>query len=265
MRLAFRRGCAALECLRGLYVPIGGKEEIAAYYAAITSLDDQVGRLLATLKETGADENTIILFTSDHGDMLGDHGLRRKRKPHDESARVPGIIRWPGRVPAGRTVDTLFSHVDMAPTLLSLAGLEVPKTMQGADLSRVALGETTAGPDAVLLQIFVPFNPDGIAKPWRGIITADCTYARSEDEPWVLFDDKSDPAQMKNLALDPAHSALREKLDAQLAALMQKHGDAWSFNSNELVEEGGRLYRHQTFYTLDEYRTWAAANPDKAK
>lgn len=136
-------------------VPLGGLEEIAAYYAAITALDDQVGRLMTTLRESGLDENTIVLFTSDHGDMLGSHGLRRKRKPHDESARVPGILRWPARIPKGRVVETLFSHVDMAPTLLALAGLPVPRIMQGTDLSRVALGETTDGPDAVLLQIFV--------------------------------------------------------------------------------------------------------------
>lgn len=251
--------------LASRFVPVGGKEEIAAYYAAITAIDDQVGRLLATLKETGADENTIILFTSDHGDMLGNHGMRRKRKPHDESARVPGILRWPARVPRGRVVDTLFSHVDMAPTLLALAGQEVPKDMQGADLSQVALGLTTDGPAAVLLQIFVPFNPDGIATPWRGIITQDHTYARYESEPWVLFDDKADPHQMKNLATDPAAKDLREKLDAQLTALMKKNGDSWSFNSNELVEEGGRLYKHGTFYTVQEYLDWAKLHPDQAK
>lgn len=251
--------------LANRFVPVGGKEEIAAYYAAITALDDQVGRLLATLKETGADENTVILFTSDHGDMLGNHGMRRKRKPHDESARVPGILRWPARVPKGRVVDTLFSHIDMLPTLLALAGLDVPKTMQGADLSRVALGETTEGPEAVLLQIFVPFNPDGIATPWRGIITKDHTYARHEVAPWVLFDDKADPHQMRNLAADPAAKDLREKLDTQLAALMEKHGDSWSFNSSEIVEEGGRLYKHGTFYTVQEYLDWAKANPGEAR
>lgn len=249
--------------LANRFVPVGGKEEIAAYYAAITAIDDQVGRLLATLKETGADENTIILFTSDHGDMLGDHGMRRKRKPHDESARVPGILRWSARVPKGQVVDTLFSHIDMAPTLLALAGQTVPKDMQGADLSRVVLGETTDGPEAVLLQIFVPFHPDGITTPWRGIITKGYTYARYENEPWVLFDDKADPHQMKNLAADPGAKDLREKLDAQLAALMKKNGDAWSFNSPELVEEGGRLYKHGTFYTVQEYLDWAKANSGK--
>lgn len=247
------------------YVPPGGLEEIAAYYAAITALDDQVGRLMKTLRESGLDENTIVLFTSDHGDMLGSHGLRRKRKPYDESARVPGIVRWPARIPKGRVVETLFSHVDMAPTLLALAGLSVPGNMQGTDLSRVALGETTDGPDAVLLQIFVPFNPDQVARPWRGIVTKRHTYARFEQEPWLLFDRDRDPDEMHNLVGEPEHAELQRDLDERLAALMKRRGDDWRFNSSELVEEGGRLYRHATFYTLDEYRAWAKANPDKAK
>ncbi|HQU47498.1 MAG TPA: sulfatase, partial [Pirellulales bacterium] len=247
------------------YVPAGGREEIAAYYAAVTAVDDQVGRLLRTLGEQGMDDNTIVLFTSDHGDMLGSHGLRRKRKPYDESARIPGIVRWPARIPQGRVVETLFSHVDMAPTLLALAGVDVPKNMQGTDLSHVAMGETTDGPEAVLLQMFVPFNPDQVSRPWRGIVTADDTYARFEDKAWVLFDHQHDPSELHNLVGDEGHAELQRKLDRQLAALMKKQGDSWSFNSSELVEEGGRLYRHATFYTIDEYRAWAKAHPDAGK
>ncbi len=247
------------------YVPSGGKEEIAAYYAAITAIDDQVGRILKTLKENGQDENTIILFTSDHGDMLGSHGLRRKRKPYEESAGIPGIMRWPAKIPAGKVVDALFSHVDMPVTLLSLAGMSVPKNMQGSDLSHVALGHTTKGPDAVFQQIFVPYRPDQIEKPWRGIITDRYTYARYEDGPWLLFDNQQDPWQMTNLATDAKSASLIKSLDQKLTAMMKKQGDAWSFNSNELVEEGGRLYKHDTFYTLAEYFQWAKANPDKAK
>ncbi len=245
------------------YVPTGGEEEVAAYYAAITAIDDQVGRLLRTLPETGLDDNTRILFTSDHGDMLGSHGLRRKRKPHEESAGVPGIIRWPAKVPAGRVVDALFSHVDMPPTLLALAGLEVPEDMQGADLSAVALGRTTNGPDAVLLQIFVPYNPDQIPAPWRGIVTDRYTYARHQDQPWVLFDNGKDPWQMTNLAKDPQHAKQVLELDRRLAALMKRHRDSWQFNSNERVEENGRLYRFETFYTIEEYLKWAGANLGK--
>jgi arylsulfatase A-like enzyme len=246
-------------------VPPGGLEEIAAYYAAITALDDQVGRLMKTLEATGQADNTIVLFTSDHGDMLGSHGMRRKRKPHDESARVPGILSWPARIPKGRVVDTLFSHIDMPPTLLALTGLGIPDSMQGSDLSRVALGQTTDGPDAVLLQIFVPYHPDGITRPWRGIVTADHTYARFEDEPWVLFNQAIDPSQLQNLVGRPEHESLQKSLDRKLAELMKSKGDAWSFNSMDLVEEGGRLYRHGTFYTLDEYRAWAKDHPDLAK
>jgi arylsulfatase A-like enzyme len=221
--------------------------------------------LRRTLKETGQDENTIILFTSDHGDMLGSHGLRRKRKPHEESAGVPGILRWPARIPAGRTVDTLFSHVDMPATLLGLAGVAVPAHFQGADLSRVALGQTTAGPAAVLLQIFVPYRPDQVEQPWRGIITDRHTYARHENAPWVLFDNLRDPWQLTNLATDPAHAGVRAELDAKLARLMSDQRDAWSFNVPDRIEEGGRLYRTHTFYTVQEYLAWAAANPVKAK
>lgn len=238
-------------------IPPGGLAEIAAYYAAITAIDDQVGRLLKTLADLGLEENTIVIFTSDHGDMLGSHGLRRKRKPYDESARVPGIIRWPAKIPKGQAVDTLFSHVDMAPTLLALAGLPIPSHMQGTDLSRVALGQTTTGPDAVLLQIFVPYNPDQVPKPWRGIVTARYTYARFEHLPWLLLDRTSDPAELKNLANNPEHAALQSQLDNQLTALMQKNGDSWQFNSNELVEEGGRLYRTKAFYTIDDFLNWS--------
>lgn len=235
------------------YVRTGGREELAAYYAAITAIDDQVGRIVRTLKARGLDQDTIILFTSDHGDMLGSHGMRRKRKPHEESAGVPGILRWPAKIPAGRTVDTLFSHIDMPSTLLALAGLPVPKHMQGADLSSVALGQTTQGPDAVLLQLFVPFRPDQITKPWRGLITPRYTYARFEDAPWVLFDNQDDPTQRHNLATEPSHAALRAQLDAKLAALMKEKRDAWSYNSLEFVEEGARLYGKDTFYSVKDY------------
>lgn len=246
-----------------VYVETGGREEVAAYYAAITAIDEQVGRLLRVLRETGQDENTIVLFTSDHGDMLGSHGMRRKRKPHEESAGVPGLMRWPARIPAGRKVDTLFSHIDMPPTLLALAGIAVPARMQGTDLSRVARGETTAGPDAVLLQIFVPFAGDAIEQGWRGIVTERYTYARFEQEPWVLFDNRTDPAQRRNLVGEK--STMEKELDARLARLMREKGDAWAFNRKERVEEAGRLYRHATFYTVEEYLRWAAENPGVGK
>ena len=153
----------------------------------------------------------------------------------------------------------------MPATLLGLAGVPVPEWMQGADLSQVAFGRSKQGPDAVLLQIFVPFNPDGISAPWRGIVTDRYTYARYENAAWVLFDNQNDPWQKKNLATDPAHAKLVKSIDAQLETLMRKQGDSWSVNSNEHVEEGGRLYRTNTFYTVQEYLAWAKVHPADAK
>ena len=123
------------------------------------------------MKDLGLEKNTIVLFTSDHGDMLGSQGARLKRKPWEESIRVPGVFRYPARVQAGRTTDALLSHVDFAPTLLSLCGVKPPADMQGADLSRLVLGKTERGSESAFFQIFVPFDGDGTPFGWRGVRT----------------------------------------------------------------------------------------------
>jgi arylsulfatase A-like enzyme len=161
-------------------VPQAGRKEIAAYYASITAIDDQIGRLMRTLKDLDLEKNTIVLFTADHGDMLGSQGTLLKRKPWEESIRVPGVLRYPARVKAGRTTDALFSHIDFAPTLLSLCGFKPPAQMQGVDLSRLVLGQTEQGLESVFFQIFVPFDGDRTPFGWRGVRTAHHMYARSE-------------------------------------------------------------------------------------
>lgn len=241
-----------------------GRKELAAYAAAITAVDEQVGRLLQALRDLKLEEDTIVLFTSDHGDMLGSHGQRLKRKPWEESIRVPGILRYPRRVKAGRRLDALLSHVDVAPTLLALCGIAVPPAMQGSDLSPVVLGQADQGPDSVYFQIFVPFAGDGTPHPWRGVRTADAMYARARSGPWVLYDLAHDPYEQTNLAADPAHAALRARMDGKLAGWMTRTGDSWDFNSLEPVEDKGRLYRFAAFSTIDEYLRWAAEHPDLA-
>ncbi len=241
-----------------------GRAQLAAYYAAITAIDDQVGRMMRTLKDLALDQNTLVLFTSDHGDMLGSQGARLKRKPWEESIRVPGLLRYPARVKAGRQVDTLFSHVDFAPTLLSLCGVKVPAAMQGHDLSGVVLGRTEQGSDSVFFQIFVPFAGDGTPHPWRGGGGARAPYAPTEAAPWLLYDLEKDPDELTNLATDPASAPLRQELEARLAKWMKDTGDSWRFNSDVPVEDKGRLYRFETFYTIDEYIQWARRHPDLA-
>ena len=241
----------------------GGRKEIAAYAAAVTAVDEQVGRLSAALKELGLEQDTLVLVTSDHGDMLGSQGRRLKRVPWEESIRVPGIVRWPRAVKPGRTTDALLTHVDVAPTFLSLAGLPIPPAMQGSDLSAVIRG-AEGGPESAFFQHFIPYQSDDVREGWRGVRTARHLYARTESKPWLLYDLQADPYEQRNLADDPASAPLREELEAKLAAWMARTGDAWTFNSRHPVDDKGRLYRFGTFTAIDEYLRWAAAHPELA-
>ena len=246
------------------YAETPGRKEIAAYYAMVTAVDDQVGRILDELDELGLRDNTIVIVSSDHGDMLGSHGTRLKRKPWEESIRVPGIVRHPG-APAGRETDALFSHVDIAPTLLSLCGLPVPAEMQGASLAPVVLGHAESGPSAAYFQIFGPFLAGGVERGWRGLRTERFMYARTKDAPWLLYDLEADPYELKNLVAVPEAGPTLAELDAELARWMERTGDSWDFDWTAPIEDAGRLYKHEAFYTVEDFFEWAAENPELAQ
>ncbi len=216
----------------------GSREDIAKYYAAITAIDVEVGRLMRVLDELELTEDTIVLFTSDHGDMLGSQGLPFKSKPHAESIVVPGVVHYPRRIEPGRRSDLLFSHVDFMPTFLALCGLEVPEELHGRDLSPYLTGQRPSdaeGPEAVYLQQYEPRHWTDVPEAWRGVRTKRYTYARFEEEPWVLFDIENDPYEMNNLAEDPAYADLRARFDAMIAAEMARTGDDWSLNRPEEI------------------------------
>lgn len=239
----------------------GGRKDIAGYYAAITAIDDQVGRLLGVLQELNLDQNTIVLFSSDHGNMLGSQGKILKRKPWEESIRVPGIMRYPGVIPSGRKSDALFSHLDFAPTLLSLCGLPVPEEMQGADLSRLVLGKTEQGPESAYFQIFGPYHAGGVERAWRGVRTERYMYARWEYGPWLLYDLEKDPYELNNLVKDGAFSSQLQELDKNLLDWMHRVGDSWSLDWTAPIEDDGRLYEYRTFSTVQDYFAWARKHP----
>ncbi len=245
------------------YVATPGRKEIAAYYAMVTAVDEQIGRILKELDDLGLRENTIVIVSSDHGDMLGSHGARLKRKPWEESIRVPGIVRHPGRG-GGRETDAPFSHVDIAPTLLSLCGIQPPADMQGSDFSGAILGESDSGPDAAYFQIFGPFLAGGVERGWRGIRTARYMYARTQEAPWVLYDLESDPYELTNLAESPEAAELRERMDEELSYWMDRTGDSWDYDWSVPIEDRGRLYKYEAFYTVEDFMKWAEENPELA-
>ena len=243
---------------------VPGREDLAHYYGMITAVDDQVGRMMEELERLGLAEDTVVLFSSDHGDMMGSQGARLKRKPWEESIGVPGIVRYPRGGQSGVETDALFTHVDFAPTLLSLCGMTPPAEMQGADLAPVILGEASEGPDSAFFQIFGPYDGGAVAAGWRGVRTHRYMYARYRDEPWVLYDLESDPYERNNLVGDAEAAEIQQELQAKLDDWMAKTGDSWDFDWTEKVEDKGRLYRHETFYTVEEYLEWAKEHPDAA-
>jgi len=197
------------------------------YYAAYSALDAEVGRLVRHLDELGRSRDTIVCFVSDHGDMLGAHGYLFKQQPYEESVRIPLILRWPDGLPEGSTDDQLIGVVDLAPTLLGLAGLPVPTEFQGSDLSR-SLGRGDPGADALLLASVVSFSQSfmqGVPE-WRGVRTARHTYVETVGRtPWLLFDNENDPWQMNNLVSEEADQATRAQLGDALSRLLQETGD----------------------------------------
>ena len=210
----------------------GGREDIAGYYAAITYIDDEVGRIVEALKETGQFENTVILITSDHGDMLGSQGTFLKRKPWAESLHVPGIVHYPEAVPSGQELSLPFSHVDVVPTLLGLAGIDSPEGVSGLDLSAHLLSPEHGGrpdgeaPESVYAQSYTPTERSEFPA-WRGVRTARYTYARHESEPWLLYDNETDPFQLENLVGKEEHAELQARLDGLTMEWFERTGDDW--------------------------------------
>lgn len=220
----------------------GARAVLADYYAAITALDAQLGRLLDALREQGKDQNTIVVFTSDHGDMLFSQGMLKKQQPWEEAIRIPFVARWPGHIAAGSRPDTLLSTVDFAPTLLSFLGIAPHGEMQGADLSGALRGdENTSCPPSVLLMEMVTAD-EGLKqelRPWRGLRTARYTYARWWDgSPWLLYDNDADPLQTRNLIGDAAYAPAQQTLDAELDNFLARTGDC-SLPPDQLLREYG--------------------------
>lgn len=203
------------------------RETLRQYYGAITALDSNVGKLIGALEKAGIADDTIVVFTSDHGDMMGSHGRIGKNVPWEEAINVPFILRYPRKVRAGGKTDLLLSTVDIMPTLLALCGAPIPKGVQGLDLSSHVLGKGGAKPESVLIErVFAAGREPGIpVQGWRGVRTARYTYVRGKDTPWLLYDNVADPYQMKNLIDKPEAKSIREKLDAELGKWLKKIGD----------------------------------------
>jgi arylsulfatase A-like enzyme len=206
------------------------QKELAGYYAHMAALDDCLKDLSDTLNECNIADNTIFVFTSDHGDMLHSHGQKKKQRPWDESIRVPFLLRYPAaHHQQGRTVEIPISTPDIMPTLLGLSGIDIPKTVEGEDWSGIIKGTQTLQDNPVLISCPAPFGQyqrirDG-GKEYRGIRTKRYTYARDLTGPWLLYDNESDPYQLNNLCNEEKYAGLQKKMEALLAAKLEQTND----------------------------------------
>jgi len=200
------------------------------YLAMTLALDDMVGQVLDYLDRTGHAENTLVVFTSDHGSQFGAHGgyAMQKKQPYEESLRVPCILRLPGVLDGGVRRNALTTPVDFFPSLCSLCGVPIPRTVEGYDLSGAWRGLPGAfEQDAVLTMNFsAKYDNFADGAEWRGVRTKTHSYDRWLDGRVELFDFKNDPLEMDNLAAKPEHAALRAQMEATLARLQAKRGDA---------------------------------------
>jgi arylsulfatase A-like enzyme len=204
-------------------------DDLRGYYAHMAALDDCMARLLLTLDGSHAADDTVLIFTSDHGDMMRSQGLTTKLYPWDESVRVPLLVRYPRKLGRkGRRIATPFNAPDLMPTMLGLCGIPVPGSVEGADFSRVITGAKPAPRNAsAFINLPVPITEArryGFAE-YRGLRTEQYTYVRSIKGPWLLYDNDRDPYQMHNLLGKTEHRDLQARLDKELDTTLKLRKD----------------------------------------
>ncbi len=215
-------------------------EWLRSYLAMAKNFDDNLGRLMDYLDHSGAGDNTILVFTSDHGTQAGSHGRVNKMVPYTESTNVPLKMRWPGKIPAGVVSDALFTPIDFLPTLCGFAGIKPPSMADGQDLSEVALGQGRSYREAVLMSNFTShwdfFQTETHWPEWRGVHTKRYTYAKWLAGKEELYDNLEDPFQMHNLAKE--QSARETLLEMR-------------WRTKELMVDA-----HDVFLNGRQYSTW---------
>jgi arylsulfatase A-like enzyme len=226
------------------------RKNLAGYYAHCAALDDAMAEILETLQKTGLAEDTVLLFTADHGDMLGSQGLMKKQKPYDESIRVPMLIRWPqGLGKTGRELSAPMTSEDVMPTLLGLAQLPIPSSVEGLNYAGYLHGGADPGDGTVIISCPSPFGEwerQKGGREYRGLRTARYTYVRDLNGPWLLFDDEADPYQQKNLVGTPENAALQAELDSKLKAKLASQHDEFLPGPDYIAKWGYKVNANGT-------------------
>ncbi len=204
------------------------------YLACVAAVDESVGRVLDALEKTGLAANTLVVYTSDQGFFLGDHGWYDKRFMYEESLRMPFLARLPGVVPAGSVCEDMFLNLDFAPTFLDLAGVPVPGEMQGLSALELLRGRTPEDWRQAIYYHYYEYPAVHMAKRHYGIRTRrfKLIHFYYDIDAWELYDLEKDPRELDNVYGDPSYLDIRQELSEQLKEIQASYGD-----SPELAEK----------------------------
>ena len=198
------------------------------YLATVAALDEGIGRVLDRLDEEGLTENTIVIYTSDQGFYLGEHGWYDKRFMYEESLRMPLVMRYPRQIAAGQNADELVLNLDLAPTLLEFAGVPIPDDMQGRSLRPLVDGSRTPEwRDAIYYRYYEYPHGWHLVRPHYGIRTEryKLIHFEGDMDHWELYDLLEDPNELRNLYGEPSLAATQQRLHQRLTALKKELQD----------------------------------------
>lgn len=204
------------------------RKELQGYYAHATATDEAIGSVLAKIKSLNLSDNTIIVFSADHGEMMGAHGVKplTKQLAWDESIRVPFLITYPSiGENKGAIVNAPINTPDILPSLLGLSDINIPEDIEGENLSELMINPDPNIDRAVLVMNVAPFTGNFKDPAYRAIRTKQYTYAKTNKGASMLFNNLEDPYQMNNLVDNPEFDALQDDLDSKLISALHNIGD----------------------------------------
>ena len=215
------------------------KRYMQDYLACVQSVDDNIGRFLEFLDQSGLAENTIVVYTSDQGFFLGEHNMFDKRFMYDESLRTPFVIRWPKHIKPGSVNEKIILNLDFAPTFLDAAGLKIPADMQGKSLLPLLAGKAPKDWRTSMYYRYYHPGHHNVAAHY-GIRTLHYKLIYfNKLKQWELYDMVKDPIEMKNLANDPAYAKTLEELKKEMLRLKKEFKDTDQFQDNLPVDDVG--------------------------
>ncbi|MEZ4811430.1 MAG: sulfatase [Allomuricauda sp.] len=213
------------------------------YLATIESVDDNVGRVLDYLDEHNLADNTLVVYTSDQGFYLGEHGWFDKRFMYQESFKTPLLIRWPNKIQPGITNDEMVQNLDFAQTFLQAAGINAPDDMQGESLMPLLTGNTEEWHRESVYYHYYEYPAEHAVKRHYGIATKDykLIHFYYDVDEWELYDLKKDPHEMHNVYNDPNYKVIQETLQEELKALRSKYKDSEALDQKFIKAYGDEM------------------------